>query len=92
MKLYITERLIFKSQNVAEEEIQAQEIVDYLREDFTIFSKVREDGFIEIEQQKVTLDEFKMNELFDQIFYIFKIEYGYMGGIGCDFNLKVSII
>jgi hypothetical protein len=92
MKLYITETLNFKTQEIADSTVQPQEIVDYLKEDFTIFAKVLDNGFIEIEQQKVTLDEIKINELFDQVFHIFKIEYACMGGVGCEFNLNVSLI
>jgi hypothetical protein len=48
-----------------------------------------QDNFVIIEEQKVTLDEFKMNELFDDGLAGFSIKYGYYGGAGCDFSIRI---
>lgn len=48
-----------------------------------------EDNLIVIEDQKVTVDEFVMNELFDDLLCGFAITYGGYGGAGCDFSLSI---
>lgn len=90
MKLYITEELNFNATNIVEEGTDINEILDFL-EKFSIKSRIK-DNFVFIEEQKIILDEYKMNELFDTIFYMFKIEYACDGGAGCEFNINVSLI
>ena len=89
MKVYITEDLIFRTQEIADDSVKAQEIIDYLKS-FSIRCKIQKDNFIFIEKQKITLNEIDMNELFDEVFNIFDIDYACMGGKGCDFNINVS--
>jgi hypothetical protein len=43
-----------------------------------------------MKQQKITLDEIKMNELFDEILCNYKMEYGNYGGAGCDFSISIT--
>ena len=52
---------------------------DNILKECSIRYKVQ-DNFVIIEEQKVTLDEFKMNELFDTGLSGYAIEYGYYGG------------
>ena len=86
MKLYITEELNFKVKDP--EEVNGYS--DFLKQ-FTIFHEVK-NGSIFIETQKVNLNEKDMNELFDDVFYMFEIEYAGMGGAGCEFSLNVKMI
>jgi len=86
MKLYIKEELNFKATEFGD----IKEVSDFLKQ-FTIFHKIKGD-FIFIETQKVNLNEIDMNELFDEIFYMFNIEYAGMGGAGCEFSLNVSLL
>lgn len=46
----------------------------------------------EIPAQKITLDEFCMNELFYECFNVlldYRLEYSALGGKGCDFSLRM---
>ena len=61
---------------------------NYILKEYSIKNRI-EGEFVVIEEQKVTLDEFKMNELFDDCLSGFVIEYGYYGGYGCDFSLSI---
>ena len=86
MKLYITEKLNFKATNHGD----IKEISEFLK-GFSIINKIEGD-FIFIESQKVNLDEIAMNELFDEIFWIFDIEYACIGGAGCEFAINVKLM
>lgn len=46
-----------------------------------------------IYQQKITLDEFVMNNLFFNVvhrYFDFNLSYGGLGGEGCDFSLRID--
>ncbi len=46
-----------------------------------------------IYQQKITLDEFVMNNLFFNVihrYFDFNLSYGGLGGEGCDFSLSIA--
>ena len=79
MILYIREEIKIKEEDIEE---------DNILQECTVLYNYK-DGFITIKEQKVVLDEFKMNELFDEVFSGYAIEYGYYGGAGCDFSLSV---
>ena len=81
MILYIREEIKIK---IKEEDIEEDNIL----QECTVLYDYK-DGFIIIREQKVVLDEFKMNELFDEVFSEYDIEYGYYGGAGCEFSISV---
>lgn len=91
MKLYIDSILSrdFKDINGALEEISET------LEKFSIKNHIekRADNFynLKIFDQKVTLDEISMNTLFDTLLnsFDFTMEYGYYGGEGCEFSIKI---
>ena len=51
---------------------------------------VPSDEYILIAPQKITLNEFRMNEVFANIFIDCDIEYGNYGSEGCDFSIIIS--
>ena len=88
MILYIEEEIIF-NKNYTSTEIFKEFSVT-----FKISKYLEEHGsdedFIVVQPQKITLDEFKMNELVEAYFDNFNFEYGNYGGAGCDFSLTLK--
>lgn len=78
MKLHIRETL----------KLEAISADTSLLEDCSIHHKAVGD-VIEIREQKCTLNELVVNELFAEHFYPFDIEYAYIGGVGCDFAINI---
>lgn len=68
-----------------------KEVIDFLKT-FSIGCK-EVDGKLVIPAQKVTLDEWRMNELFNEyLMYLprVSIKYAALGGTGCDFALELT--
>jgi len=89
MKAIIHETLYLKDYGLFNGFEAIQKFLNY----YHIFNKIQTDGkneWIEIEPQKITLDEKAMNELFDEVFHAFDIEYAGLGGAGCDFSIIVK--
>ena len=60
-----------------------------LLEKFSVSYK-EDNEHIFIEEQKITLDEIGINTLFSEIFTDeCKLEYGFLGGRGCEFSLSL---
>ena len=60
-----------------------------LLEKFSVFYK-EDDNYIFIEEQKITLDEISINTLFSEIFTDeCELEYGFLGGRGCELSLSL---
>lgn len=69
----------------------AKEVMSFLRT-FSIWFR-EENGKLIIPAQKVTLDEWAMNELFNEyLMYLpgITIQYAPLGGSGCDFALELT--
>lgn len=68
-----------------------KEVIDFLKT-FSIWCK-EVDGKLVIPAQKVTLDEWHMNELFNEyLMYLpgVSLKYAPLGGAGCDFTLELT--
>jgi len=81
MILYIREPLRIK--------IDPEHFDDSMLKKFTVFYDRIDNETIEIKDQKSVLDEYCINELFDEFLWPFAIEYGHNGGVGCEFSLNI---
>lgn len=81
MKIIIKDKILVGNENI-EYHI---ELLKY----YSIHFEINSDGLIEIGEQKITLDEIDVNELFFEIFYDSKIEYCAIGGKGCEFSISI---
>jgi abortive infection bacteriophage resistance protein len=79
MKLVINRKLVFDKAETKEE----------ILKEYSVYHKTMQD-FIIIEPQKVVLDEFDMNVLFDEVIWNTPISVTPLGGKGCDFCLTID--
>ena len=73
--------------------IEIQEICSSYAVRFKFSSTSTEDRFTILEQ-KITLDEWDMNDLFANVlrYADYTLEYAWLGGKGCDFALSINCL
>jgi hypothetical protein len=88
MIAFITDSLKIKT--TKDIDIKALKDLQDLGCEFGIGSKIENNELI-IHPQKITLDEISMNYIFSDllIYTDYKIEYGSIGGHGCDFSIDI---
>ena len=103
MHLYIDEPIYWSETNdpsitedelsdLYEQSVALKEVCDK----FSIYALIdfnESSNSVTLYPQKITLDEVSMNELFVEVIYpVFdrvKLEYAWLGGVGCDFSMRL---
>ena len=79
MKLLIDRKIELPEYNVGTIEILNRFSVNYIKNEVLIISP-----------QKVTINEINMNTLFSEVLFGIPISYGFIGGEGCEFSLRIE--